>query len=335
LEALNIAGPAGVVAQRRQGTCDNRAVAASIRIGTSGWNYPRGEGRWNGVFYPARRPKGFDELAFYADFFDTVEINSTFYGMPRPEVAAGWADRTPPGFEFAVKLYQQFTHPKMFRARVEQELAKALGSSDLPEAAIAALTKANQADIDEFRRGVAPLADAGKLGPLLAQFPASFRDTPENRAHLATLLRAFSGHTLAVELRHRSWSDRMAETRALLDAFGAAWTWIDEPKFKDSVRQPEIEPSSVAYLRLHGRNAKEWWHHADRDARYRYTYSAEELAPIAEKLTAVAAKNYKAYAYLNNHPDARAVTNAKMLKALVGQETRELPVTVGVGERAE
>ena len=79
-----------------------------LRIGTSGWNYPTGRGTWNGIFYPPRRgrAKDFDELTFYAEHFDTVEVNSTFYGQPRAEVTRAWADRTPDHFEFSVKLYQ-------------------------------------------------------------------------------------------------------------------------------------------------------------------------------------------------------------------------------------
>ncbi len=91
---------------------------SNLRVGTSGWNYPSGKGTWNGVFYPKPRPKGFDELAFYAEHFDTVEVNSTFYGQPRAEITRGWADRTPSGFEFSVKLYQSFTHPRMFEERL-------------------------------------------------------------------------------------------------------------------------------------------------------------------------------------------------------------------------
>jgi len=77
-----------------------------IRIGTSGWNYPSGNGTWNGVFYPKRRPRGFDELRYYAERFDTVEVNSTFYRIPDPATVQRWIDRTPPGFLFSVKLYQ-------------------------------------------------------------------------------------------------------------------------------------------------------------------------------------------------------------------------------------
>ena len=86
-----------------------------LRIGTSGWNYPTGKGTWNGLFYPLPedRERGFDELRFYSERFNAVEVNSTFYGQPRANVTLGWAKRTPPDFEFAVKMFQKFTHPGM------------------------------------------------------------------------------------------------------------------------------------------------------------------------------------------------------------------------------
>src|SRR6185295_1333183 len=130
----------------------------------------------------------------------------------------------------------------------------AMGDGDWLEA----LTKPNQADLDEFRRGIGPLADAGKLGALLAQFPPSFKDTPASRDYLASLLTGLSGFQVAVELRHRSWSDAIGETLALLNPFHAAWVQIDEPKFKFSIRQnylPNVE--GFYYMRLHGRNVIE------------------------------------------------------------------------------
>ena len=185
-------------------------TAGRIRIGTSGWNYPSGRGTWNGVFYPARRPRGFDELAYYAEHFDTVEVNSTFYGEPRDSVTRTWVERTPVGFEFSLKLYQKFTHQKMY-AKVAS--ASAHVAERLPDA----LLTPNQADIDRFRRGIDPIASSGRLGALLAQFPPSFKDTPASREYLAWLLRAFGDYPVAVELRHRSWSDSVADTLSLLN----------------------------------------------------------------------------------------------------------------------
>src|SRR3954468_17257151 len=123
--------------------------SSEVRIGTSGWNYPSGKGTWNGIFYPKRRPKGFDELAYYAEHFDTVEVNSTFYGQPRAEVCRGWAERTPSGFEFSIKLYQKFTHPAMYKERVVDSLAREGSAVDEGEW-LDAITKPNQADVDEF-----------------------------------------------------------------------------------------------------------------------------------------------------------------------------------------
>src|SRR5947207_6169167 len=202
-----------------------------VRVGTSGWNYPSGKGSWNGLFYPKTRSKRagtdqFDELRFYAQHFDTVEVNTTFYGQPRAEVTRGWADRTPAAFDFSLKLYQKFTHPKMFR---EAALKSAPGADG---ALLDLLAQVTQSDIDDFRGGIDPLASSGKLGALLAQFPPSFKDNPVARDYLGELLRAFAGLDVAVELRHRSWSDRIGETLSLLNEFEAAWVQIDEPKFQ-------------------------------------------------------------------------------------------------------
>ena len=131
-----------------------------LRIGTSGWSYPTGRGTWNGVFYPPRKGRasslpGFDELSFYAEHFNTVEVNSSFYGTPRPEVSRGWAERTPAGFEFSLKLYQKFTHPAMYKASRLDDLPATPQQLD-------ALARVNRADVDQFKAGIEPLASAGQ-----------------------------------------------------------------------------------------------------------------------------------------------------------------------------
>ncbi len=287
-----------------------------LLIGTSGWNYPSGKGTWNGVFYPKRRPKGFDELAYYAEHFATVEVNSTFYGQPRREVCRGWAERTPAGFEFSVKLFQKFTHPRLYRERIDRSLPGDVRGGD----AAAALARPTAADLDEFRRGIDPLAAAGKLAALLAQFPASFKNDEASRDYLTWLLQAFHGYSVAVELRHRSWSDALPDTLDLLNGFGAAWVQIDEPKFRFSIRQnylPNIK--GFYYLRLHGRNAKQWWRHEHSDDRYNYLYSAEELNEFSETAAAVRPLVRKAYLYTNNHYSAKSIANAVLIKAQLGE----------------
>jgi uncharacterized protein YecE (DUF72 family) len=299
--------------------------SGAVRIGTSGWNYPSGRGTWNGVFYPPSRGRGrdFDELAFYARHFDTVEVNSTFYGQPRSDVTEGWAERTPGGFEFSIKLYQKFTHPGLYRQRVARGLP-----DDLQDVAsvVDTLVRPNEADIDEFRRGIEPLAGRGRLGALLAQFPASFKAGEPEREYVRSLLDAFQDYPVAVELRHRSWSDAFAATLDILNEHRAAWVQIDEPKFRFSIRQnylPNVQ--GFYYMRLHGRNAAKWWRHDTSEERYDYLYSAAELTPFSETIGAARRIVRKTYLYTNNHFSAKSVVNAAMIKAQLGEPDNDLP----------
>ena len=279
---------------------------SNLRIGTSGWNYPAGKGTWNGIFYPAavkeRRVKGtarakFDELAYYAEHFDTVEVNTTFYGQPKAAVAQTWADRTPTGFEFSLKLHRSLTHADI---------------SGVPPLDLDA--------IDEYRRGIEPLAAAGRIGALLAQFPPSFKQTPEARDYLDALLHRFREYPTAVELRHRSWSDDFSATLSLLNSHHAALTQIDEPKFKLSIRQNQLPNiSGFYYMRLHGRNAQQWWKHDKSEDRYNYLYSANELKPFADTADAARRLVKKFHLYFNNHFASKAVANAVMIKKQLGE----------------
>jgi uncharacterized protein YecE (DUF72 family) len=297
-------------------------MPGEIRIGTCGWSYPSGRGTWNGVFYPPPSARGrrFDELAYYAEHFNTVEINSTFYRLPAVQTTRGWAARTPPGFEFSVKLYQAFTHPGMVigTGMTRQERpSDADGAGSQKREPVPVVTAQ---DVDEFRDSIDPLAEAGKLGAILVQFPPSFKQTPRSREYLAWLLGAFHGYSLAVELRDRSWSDNLADTLELLDLHRAAWVQIDEPKFRFSVRQNGLpNVIDVYYMRLHGRNAAKWWKHDRSEDRYDYLYSPAELKPFAETAAAVRTLVRKAYLYLNNHFAAKAVADAVELKHQLGE----------------
>lgn len=282
-----------------------------LRIGTSGWHYPKGRGTWNGIFYPfkADRGRAFDELTFYAERFNSVEVNATFYGQPRATVSLGWVRRTRPGFEFSVKLYQKFTHPRL-----------SVDASPIV-----------QDDIDLFKGGIEPLAVSGRLGALLAQFPPSFKASPEAADYLDWLLTTFEGYPVAVELRHRGWSDQRAVTRRLLDAHGAAWVQIDEPQFESSIEQgfssgatdEDVAGAPFLYMRLHGRNAAQWWTHEQSEDRYNYLYAEGELEPFANATARARALVRKAYVYLNNHFAAQAVANAAMLRHLLDEPPGE------------
>ena len=291
-------------------------MAVNIRVGTSGWSYPSGRGTWNGIFYPPRGTRSFrpgDELAYYADHFDTVEVNVTFYRPPVADTTARWVRQTPRGFEFSVKLHQKFTHPMSVGRDAPAAAPRSSGERALPQA--------SASDVEAFRAGLEPIAANGKLGALLVQFPAGFHADAASTDYLAGLLRTFREYPLAVELRHRSWSDAQVDTLRLLDSFGATWVQIDEPKFRMSIRQ-DLVPNTERfyYVRLHGRNAAQWWSPDAPEERYNYLYSPEELRPFADVARTVAPEVRKAYLYLNNHFAAKSVVNATVLKHQLGQE---------------
>jgi len=274
-----------------------------IHIGTSGWSYPKGEGTWNGYFYP---PGTRNELEYYSRFFNTVEINSSFYRPLNPGIAANWVKRVPEGFLFTVKLWQKFTHPKMYRAATGE--AAAISTED----------------VDLFRSGIEPLARSGKLGVILAQFPPSFINDSHGKQILGAVMQTFGEYRLAVELRHRSWSDE-SDTERLLRENNVAWVQIDEPKFQSSIA-PEVPlTSDMAYFRFHGRNAEMWWK-GDVETRYKYLYSPEEINELAEKVKDASQKTSLTFAFFNNHWRAYAPRNAGDLTKALQLPFKDFPM---------
>jgi len=272
-----------------------------LYIGTSGWSYPKGQGTWDNLFYPPKLADK-DKLPFYAQFFNTVEINSSFYRPPSTFAARAWATKVPPEFRFTAKLWQKFTHPRMFE--------QATGQS----------WRVSQEDFEVFDDGIAPLKEAGKLGPLLAQFPTSFRPDANTLEYLQDLIGRMreAGFQLAVELRHREWteSEETQAIRTFMEEQGVAWVMIDEPRFKTSIRHVPLT-SDTAYFRFHGRNYKNWWSHGESEDRYNYLYTPEEERHLAEDVREVSARTSETYAFFNNHHGAKAVVNAVDLERLL------------------
>ena len=270
------------------------SALTNLYIGTSGWSYPKGEGTWTGFFYPKAR---INELEYYSQFFKTVEINSSFYRPPNPGYVYNWVKRVPEDFLFTVKLWQKFTHPRMYKEATGHEAV------------------ISQQDVDLFNRSIEPLVQYGKLGALLAQFPPSFKNDGLGQQILRGVIKIFGQYRLAVELRHRSWSDD-EETALLLRGNNVAWVQIDEPKFKTSVAKELPLTSDMAYFRFHGRNAEMWWK-GNSETRYKYLYSQEEINELADKLRPAAEQTKLSFAFFNNHWQGYAPRNAiDMIKTL-------------------
>ena len=278
---------------------------AKIYIGTSGWSYPKGEGTWTGYFYPTGK---INELEYYSQFFDTVEINSSFYRPPNPGYVYNWARRVPEGFLFTVKLWQKFTHPKMYKEATGQEAV------------------ISQKDVDLFKHSIEPLARYGKLGALLAQFPPSFKNDDFGRQMLGAVIKTFNEYRLAVELRHRSWSDD-ENTARLLKENNITWVQTDEPKFQSSIAAEVPLTADMAYFRFHGRNAEMWWK-GDSETRYKYLYSNDEINELAEKIKKASEQTNLLFALLNNHWRGYAPRNAVDIKNALQIPFKELPVQI-------
>jgi len=278
------------------------AVLATVYVGTSGWSYPKGKGTWIGHFYPKGK---IVELEYYAQFFNTVEVNSSFYRPPNQNMVRNWVRRTPPDFLFAVKLWQKFTHPKMYKEATGEDAIVL------------------QSDVDEFLDGLEPLISAGKLGALLAQFPPSFRSDEHGKQILSAIIGILGRYRLAVELRHRSWSDDEATARLLRDN-NVAWVQIDEPKFKSSVARDLPLTSDMAYFRFHGRNAETWWK-GNSETRYKYLYSPEEIEQLSARVQSASEQTRLLFAFFNNHWQGYAPRNAVDLKRQMRLPVVELP----------
>jgi uncharacterized protein YecE (DUF72 family) len=266
-----------------------------IRVGPAGWSYED----WEGIVYPPKKGSKFDPLAYLADFFDTIELNNTFYRPPSPQMGKSWARRVEsnPKFQFTAKLYRNFTH--------ERE----------------ALTEADQ---NSFKSGLQPLIESGRLGALLLQFPYSFHNNEENRTYLKELADKFKEYPLVLEVRHASWDRGSAYEFFRENRIG--FCNIDQPQVSYSIGATKKVTSSIGYLRLHGRNVKEWFREgAGRDARYDYLYNEFELFELTERVRQIAQQAEETFVITNNHYRGQAICNALEIKAKLGEKNLKIP----------
>jgi uncharacterized protein YecE (DUF72 family) len=266
-----------------------------VRIGPAGWSYKD----WENVVYPQKPGKSFDPLEYLARFFNTIEINSSFYRPPTPSTTKSWANRVVGNKEFAftAKLHRLFTHER---------------------------GKATKKDEKEFRQGMDVLVKARKLGAVLLQFPWSFKNTADDRIYLAKLLEKFSDYPLVLEVRHTSWNT--PEVYEWLEERGVGICNIDQPVFKKSIKPAALTTSRVGYVRMHGRNYQNWFRDkAPRDERYNYLYSIDELDPWLVRIKEVAKETRETYVITNNHFRGQAVVNAIEIKAALKEELVPAP----------
>jgi uncharacterized protein YecE (DUF72 family) len=270
-----------------------------VRIGTAGWSYKD----WEGIFYPpGMKERKQHALEYLARFFDTTEINTSFYGPLKPELAKLWCRKVAPvnrNFLFTAKLYRAFTHSPMA----------------VMEPTSAATIRPTDEDETRTREGLDAIASEGRLGALLIQFPVSFKNTSLNREYLERLLRQFIEYPRVVEVRHSSWND--AATLAAFAQRNVGFCNIDQPVLGRSLAPTEHVTGTIGYIRLHGRNYEQWFDSDNRDDRYNYLYNERELAGWKERIENVAQLAQTTYVITNNHFESKAGVNALELKAMV------------------
>jgi len=267
--------------------------SSQIRVGPAGWSYPD----WKKKVYPEVRPRNFHEAAFLARYFDTIEINTSFYRPLRAEVSRLWVRRVEfnPRFLFTAKLYRNFTHEG----------------------------KLDAADIRQYKEGLAPLAEAGRLGCVLMQFPWSYKYTRENREHLGRLRQSFGEYALVAEMRHAGWSADEA-IRVFLD-LGIGFCNIDQPQYAHALPPTALATSPIGYIRLHGRNYEHWFNGDDVAQRYNYLYSIGELKEWRSRIEQVSGQTRSTYVITNNHYQGKAAANGLQLIHLLLGEPVETP----------
>ncbi len=271
-----------------------------IRVGTAGWSYKD----WDGIFYPyGLEHRKQHQLEYLARFFDTTEINTSFYGPLKPELAKLWCRRVAavnPRFLFTAKLYRAFTHSPI--AVMEPTSAATIRPTDEDEV--------------RTREGLDAIASEGRLGALLIQFPVSFKNTSLNREYLDRLLRQFIEYPRVVEVRDSSWDN--ADTLAEFTQKNVGFCNIDQPVLGRSLAPTEHVTSTIAYVRLHGRNYDQWFDSDNRNDRYNYLYKEKELEGWKDKIKSVAERAHTTYVITNNHFESKAGVNALELKAMLG-----------------
>jgi uncharacterized protein YecE (DUF72 family) len=281
-------------------------MAAPIRIGTCSWADEALTKHW----YPRGVRTGEERLRHYAEQFSTVEVDSTYYRLPDPEMVSRWAERTPEDFVMHVKAFGVMTRHPVKADQLPPDLREQApvderGRVDRPPREFRAEVFAR------FHEALAPLREDGKLGGVLMQFPSYVVFKPVSLEYLEWAAGQLQGDRMLVEFRHRSWfeDDNRAEVLSFLEELGATNVVVDAPKTdaKNLVPTVVAATSPLAYVRFHGRNADTWnVRGGSASERFDYLYTREELSEWVEPLRQLSEEAEEVYVLFNNNRWSRA-----------------------------
>ncbi|MFC1860969.1 DUF72 domain-containing protein [Chloroflexota bacterium] len=257
-------------------------ISAMLYLGTSGFSYDD----WVGKFYPVGMSKK-EWLFYYAREFNTCEINSTYYALPRPSNLESMAEKTGDGFLFCIKANQEMTHKR----------------------------EANTSVFSAFCRVLQPLVSAGKLGCILAQFPYSFHFNRRNWDYLVQFKERLGELPVVVEFRNAGWLRN--DLFDWLRQKDIGFCCVDEPTLPNLIPTVAEATSITGYIRFHGRNSAKWWHHEQAYERYDYSYTRQELSEWLPKIEKLNASTERTFIFANNHWQGQAVNTIRQLRLML------------------
>lgn len=293
-------------------------MAARILVGTSSWADPGFVKEW----YPPGMPAG-QRLPWYAERFEAVELNASFYAVPERDTVRRWVEVTPEGFTFDVKLHRLLSRHS---APVESLPPDLRGRARTTQRGRVVLEpELELAVVEQLLDAIEPLESAGRLGALLLQCTPAFKPRANRLEELEPLVAAVAPRRLALELRHRDWVDgeRIAETLGWCSEHGVAFVCVDAPPGDSPSIMPPVDAvtrDDLAYLRLHGRDTHGYLHGKSVAERFGWVYGDEELEEVAGRVRALAEQAAEVHVLFNNNRDDDAPSAARRFRALLGQD---------------
>jgi uncharacterized protein YecE (DUF72 family) len=293
-------------------------VAGRILVGTSSWADPGFVAEWYPKGIPAR-----DRLEWYAERFEAVELNSSFYAIPDEQTVARWGEVTPDGFCFDVKLHRLLSRHSAEPDSLPKDLRDEADVT--PKGRVVLTPRLEEAMADATLEALEPLSSSGKLGALLLQLSPSFSPRKHDLDELAGLVGRLSPHPVAIELRNRGWADekRREEVLDWMSAHDAAWVGVDAPEADHFTIMPALDAvtrDDLAYLRAHGRNAEGYLHGKTVAERFGWRYADEELEEIGQRAQRLADDAEQVHLMFNNNRGSDAPVAARRMRELLGQD---------------
>ena len=297
-------------------------MAGRIVVGTSSWADPGFVEEWYPQGLAAR-----DRLAWYAERFDAVEVNSTFYALPDARTVKRWVEQTPDDFTFDVKLHRLLSRHAAPLDSLPTELRDRVRTTERGRVILD--EKLERAMADATLEMAAPLAESGKLSSFLLQLSPAFEPRKHELDELRALVARLAPHPVAIELRHRAWvkPDRLEGTLGWYEDAGAAWVAVDAPQGKSPTMMPPVDAVTrpeLAYLRAHGRNAEGYARGKSVAERFAWAYDDEELRELGTRAAALADEAQEVRMMFNNNRGSDAPAAAERFT------TRILPGIIGI-----